>query len=353
MLNRLANSARDILGNIFYPAVLNYVVESREWSIYQDGKYITENIKSISSRLTTSSYGLRNSLIHFGSAYTYDFPHLSNKVVVSCMHIAPNDTNIERLRSTWKHIDIIHVPCDITRNGLIELGASGEKVVKISLGVDLSMFKPCSEEEKIRLRVQFGIPSGAKIIGSFQKDGQGWNDGSEPKYVKAPDVLVDVLHAMNFESPEKIFVLLSGPSRGYVIKHLEKNGIPYKYIGLTDYKNLPTLYNMLDLYLVTSRIEGAPKAILESMASGVPIVSTACGMAPEVIINGKNGFITDVDDRNALLDKSSQVLEGNGNIENMIKQGIETAKAYSWEIIAERYYKEIYSKLMEENGCIY
>ena len=49
------------------------------------------------------------------------------------------------------------------------------------------------------------------------------------------------------------------------------------------WQTLNKLYNILDLYLVTSRIEGGPQAILESSLIQIPIVSTDVGVAPEIL----------------------------------------------------------------------
>ena len=43
------------------------------------------------------------------------------------------------------------------------------------------------------------------------------------------------------------------------------------------------LYNVLDLYLVTSRVEGGPQAIFECALTKTPILSTKVGVAPEVL----------------------------------------------------------------------
>ena len=48
-------------------------------------------------------------------------------------------------------------------------------------------------------------------------------------------------------------------------------------------KVLNELYNILDLYIVSSRIEGGPQAILECAATKTPILSTKVGVAPEVL----------------------------------------------------------------------
>ena len=51
------------------------------------------------------------------------------------------------------------------------------------------------------------------------------------------------------------------------------------------------LYNLIDLYIVTSRIEGGPQAIVECGITKTPIISTDVGGISEVIINGKTGFL--------------------------------------------------------------
>ena len=52
---------------------------------------------------------------------------------------------------------------------------------------------------------------------------------------------------------------------------------------MIDFKTLNELYNCLDLYIVTSRIEGGPQAILECGISKTPIISTNVGVAPEIL----------------------------------------------------------------------
>ena len=46
---------------------------------------------------------------------------------------------------------------------------------------------------------------------------------------------------------------------------------------------LNELYNCLDLYIVTSRVEGGPQAVFESALTKTPIISTNVGVAPEIL----------------------------------------------------------------------
>jgi glycosyltransferase involved in cell wall biosynthesis len=111
-------------------------------------------------------------------------------------------------------------------------------------------------------------------------------------------VLLRALERARTRIPE-LFVVLTGPARGYVRAGLERLGIPYLH-HFAEPGELPCVYRALDVCLVASRQEGGPKAVLESMASGVPIVTTRVGQATELVRNGENGFLVDVDDAEGL-----------------------------------------------------
>ena len=91
-------------------------------------------------------------------------------------------------------------------------------------------------------------------------------------------------------------MLLTGPSRGYVKNRLDKSKIQYRHDMLQDVNSLVDYYNVIDLYIITSREEGGPKALLESLACGVPLVSTKVGMVPDLIVHNENGYLVDLED---------------------------------------------------------
>jgi glycosyltransferase involved in cell wall biosynthesis len=97
-----------------------------------------------------------------------------------------------------------------------------------------------------------------------------------------------------------LFVLLTGLARGYVRRELERLGIQHRHVYLSSRDELAQAYHALDVYLVTSRQEGGPKAVLESMATGVPLVTTRVGQAPELVVDEENGLLANVDDVEAL-----------------------------------------------------
>ena len=125
--------------------------------------------------------------------------------------------------------------------------------------------------EKIN-REKLNIKESDYVIGSFQKDGVGWKDGLKPKLEKGPDIFINIICKLK-NIHKNLLVILTGPSRGFVINELKKNNIKYLYFRNIDYEKLQNLYSVLDVYLITSREEGGPRSLLEAMATGVPVIS--------------------------------------------------------------------------------
>jgi glycosyltransferase involved in cell wall biosynthesis len=74
--------------------------------------------------------------------------------------------------------------------------------------------------------------------------------------------------------------------------------------------DLATAYHAVDVCLVPARQEGGPKAMLESMASGIPLVTTRVGQATEIVTDGVNGWIVDVEDADALAERTIALTSG-------------------------------------------
>lgn len=218
------------------------------------------------------------------------------------------------------------------RDMVLESGIAAEKVFMIPIGVNLSYFQVQTPESRRRVRRLFGLPQSAVVIGSFQKDGVGWREGLEPKRIKGPDVLLKVIEMLRPRVPG-LFVLLSGPARGYVKAGLEKLNVPYRYIHLRYYPEVGRLFQALDLYLVTAREEGGPKAVLETMASGVPLVTTRVGQAMDLVRHGENGWIVDVGDTEGLAHWAEYAIahRDTAPVEKAVAAGRETAEANTYE----------------------
>ena len=100
--------------NYFWRYELIFVVEQANWVIKQIAHEITKNLTDISLNVVECPYGIRNSIVHFGSintflgSDTFFRPHKSNKVIVTWYHVSPEDKRIALVRDALKYVDIWH-----------------------------------------------------------------------------------------------------------------------------------------------------------------------------------------------------------------------------------------------------
>ncbi len=196
---------------------------------------------------------------------------------------------------------------------------------------------PVRGQERRAARRQFDVPDSAFVVGSFQKDGVGWGDGFEPKLIKGPDTLLAAAERLRDRVPE-LWFLLTGPSRGYVRRGLERLGIPYRHHFLPSTEAVATAYSAIDLCIVASREEGGPKAVLESMATGVPLVTTRVGQATDLVRHGENGLLVDVGDVDGIVEWSAHVVAASEEaLAQMRDAGLETARESSYQALRPRW----------------
>jgi glycosyltransferase involved in cell wall biosynthesis len=71
---------------------------------------------------------------------------------------------------------------------------------------------------------------------------------------------------------------------------------------------MPAYYSLMDVFVHPSLRDGMPNAVLEAMACGIPVIATPVGGVPDVIQDGKNGILTDINDPGILAAKMMDLL---------------------------------------------
>lgn len=121
------------------------------------------------------------------------------------------------------------------------------------------------------------------------------------------------------------------------------------FTGFVDEITLNKCYALCDLYVVPSRLEGFGLTILDAMAAGKPIVATNVGAIPEIIHNGENGLLVELNDIKNLSNCILTYLNNDSmskHVGNKNRKYINNK--YTWEVNAittENVYKEILSKI--------
>jgi glycosyltransferase involved in cell wall biosynthesis len=318
------------------------------WSIDDDAARLSSTARRLGYDVAPSAwarFARRQAVFHpdhFG-ALRPRWLESSHRLALSYFHGRPGtpgypefDEAFEALRRNAARIDRVQVTHDEMHEVVLAAGVEPEKVFRIPIGVDLARFPLAGKDERARAREALGLPKSAFVVGSFQKDGVGLGEGLQPKLVKGPDLLVATLERLHASVPELV-VLLTGLARGYVRTELERRAIPHRHVFLGSRTELSHAYAALDVYLVASRQEGGPKGVLESMASGVPLVATRVGQAPDVVVDGENGLLANVDDGEALVAAVQRVHDDAELRSRLRGPGRATAEAYADEHLDGRW----------------
>lgn len=116
-------------------------------------------------------------------------------------------------------------------------------------------------------------------------------------YQKNPERLIDIMEKTIKKNPKIKFAILGDGDLTEVVENLIQTKQLNKQIAYLGFSNNP--YKILKCskgMLMSSRWEGLPMCALESIALGVPVISTPADGLKEIIVNDENGFLSENDD---------------------------------------------------------
>jgi glycosyltransferase involved in cell wall biosynthesis len=278
-----------------------FLSDNAGWAADRTTKSIFEMTKENNIKCEQTINHPRNQFVFYGDQYSLFSKNIfnhNNIISFDYEHGLPEYSDINKkllniVYENQKKISLIRVTNSFFKNFLIKEGINSTKIRQIPLTVN-EIFIKFSEKKIKECKNFYGLPNDRFIIGSFHKDGNGFGKGETPKLIKAPEIFLKSIETL--KNKNKIFILLTGPARGFVKKGLENLGVQYMHLDIENFEELPRLYNCLDLYLISSRDEGGPTGLGEAMACGIPIVSTKVGLTFDFITNGVNGYLAELND---------------------------------------------------------
>ncbi len=341
-------------------APVQFVIENADWAIRWVGEHIRDEISKFypgAVETTACPQKVVGKVMHFGSQYMWlEWGHLlsnRNRFVTSFFHGKPEDgsevaRHIDLFLASISRLSAVVTGAGIIEKRLLEWGVPREKLVRIPIGVNTRLFVPPSLRLRENTRQRFGIPNDVVVVGSFQKDGVGWGDGMEPKLIKGPDIFVEAMSAMK-AAGINIMAFLTGPARGYVKQGLERAGIPFVHHYVKHHMDLVPCYQALDLYFVSSREEGGPMGLMESMASGVPVVSTRVGMAPDLILDGITGGLVNNCNGDEIARKAASLLAlAPTELARLKLEAHKAVRVADWSEVGRCHWEKVYQPLMQQ-----
>ncbi len=214
-------------------------------------------------------------------------------VVISTLHYAfsyNGNLGIFLERLTARLADRIIVVSGAAKRFCIkEIGIPQDKIRLIYNGIDVDMGKSIlTDKSAIRTQLSLNNDFILGCVGRF-------NEVKGHYYlIKAAAEVIKVYGKI------KVLLIGSGPLGKYLRAVADKMGISGHIIFLDNRRDIPQVLDSLDLYILPSLQEGLSITLLEALAMGKPVIATAVGGNPEVIVDGQSGLLIPPKDYRAL-----------------------------------------------------
>ncbi|MFH1184159.1 MAG: glycosyltransferase family 4 protein [Chloroflexota bacterium] len=131
-----------------------------------------------------------------------------------------------------------------------------------------------------------------------------------------------------------------GPQLGNLKETIVRQGLQDRvhFLGWTDVAGLIKEYQGASLFLFPSRHEGMPNALLEAMASGLPVIASRIAGNEELVVPGETGVLVAPEDADALRESLRTLLTDEGQRQRMGRAArTRVAENYGWAVAASQY----------------
>jgi N-acetyl-alpha-D-glucosaminyl L-malate synthase BshA len=155
---------------------------------------------------------------------------------------------------------------------------------------------------------------------------------------RVPDV-IRIFEKVKREIPSKLLMIGDGPERLNVEELARSLDIYDDVRFLGKQEQISEILSITDLFLLPSQTESFGLSALEAMACSVPVISTNAGGLPEININGKTGYLSNVGDVDAMAANAIHILRDNDTLQHFKKAAIAQARKFEKQHIIPLYEK--------------
>jgi len=168
--------------------------------------------------------------------------------------------------------------------------ANRPRLVVIHNGIDISHFRS-SEETRKDMRGSLSLTDNDFV---WLTIGRLAEQKAYPNLFRAFSAVVDDVRS------SKLLVAGRGPLQAELESVVRRSGMQSSVSFLGFRSDVPSLLAAADAFVMASRYEGMPNAVMEALASGLPVVATNVGAMPDLIKEGVNGHLVPPSDHQAL-----------------------------------------------------
>ena len=149
--------------------------------------------------------------------------------------------------------------------------------------------------------------------------------------------VIDIFKGINLKISSKLMMVGEGPEKRKALRYVSDNKLKDKVLFLGNSSEIDKILCYSDLFLLPSEKESFGLSALEAMAHGVPIISSNAGGIPEVNLNGKTGFVSNIGDTKSMINNAISILSDPQKHKLFKKQAQLQAKKFDLESVVNSY----------------
>lgn len=192
------------------------------------------------------------------------------------------DKVARRLIKSFSHRIIVN--SEAVGKAYLDTAGNAGKVRVVYNGVALDLYD--DDVPAPALRQKLGIPSTARLVGMVAQ--------MEPR--KRHEDFLKAAAIVQQSVPDSFFLAVGGDLNGSeygqaVGKLLQESGLTKRLVWLGHYDKIHEVFKAIDLLVLPSEEEPFGRVVIEAMAARKPVVATAVGGIPEIVVDGVTGFL--------------------------------------------------------------
>jgi glycosyltransferase involved in cell wall biosynthesis len=199
-------------------------------------------------------------------------------------------------------------------------------------GVDLSRFRTRSPADPV-WRTRWGIPPKALLIGA----------AGRLVHEKAYEVFIRAAACVSDAKDVHFVIAGGGPRRRSLASEINRAGLRDRFHLVGFEHDVPRFLSQLDVFVLSSRFEGFPIALIEALAIGLPTIATPVGGVPEML-GTDGGLIVPPESVEGLARALEKMLDPAVRA-TFAARGPAIAEDYSIENAADRF-TDLYGRLL-------
>jgi glycosyltransferase involved in cell wall biosynthesis len=275
-------------------------------------------------KLVTTAHGPLASLRHFWSAQNWRVRYLYDQLDLRLL----------------RYFDHVLVVADSMRKTIAGFGVAPDSLTYVKNAIDSEYFRP-EEGRAAELRGRLRLPENATVVGAV---GRLNAEKDYPTFFEAAKLLLRERDDLYFTIAGK------GPLEEDLRRRVAALGLTNRVLFLGHFHDTRQVYDLLDVYVLSSTREGLPNTVLEAMAMEVPIVATDVDGVSEAVTHDRDAILVPPRAPERLAEGVRSVLQAPA-LADRLRRAARSRVVAEFSFAARmRRVEEIYRRVMNKDG---